>query len=178
MSARNHVPYLEDPSKPLNSKEALTSVGMSRDHGIFEFSLNNDCNHWAAAAATHEPDDDVDWDAVVGRQNGKLVDDIGEADTESNDSEDVHPDDDFEGIDDNCIKMEYVREGTFRRFPTTTKAGPEWESVSHRLTVDADTGNILEDIHIDCRVDPGLWRALPRHTLRVKGKFLLCGILL
>lgn len=122
------------------------------------------------------PDGDVSWVVVAGRQVEKKVDDIGEADTVSDDSENWHPDDDFEEIDDSWAKMESAREGTFRRCPTTTKEGPDWLSVYHRTTENADTGEILEDIQIDCHAVPGLWRRRPRKNMSLKVLFLLSGI--
>lgn len=71
LSIHNNVPYLEDQSKPWDSLEALSAVGLSRNRGHVVFSLNIVCNQWAVAVATHEPDDDVSWDVGVGRQDGK-----------------------------------------------------------------------------------------------------------
>lgn len=70
----------------MDSFEALISDGLSRTHGNFELSLNNFHNQWAAAVATHEPDDDVSWDVVAGQQAENMVCDVGDADNESNDS--------------------------------------------------------------------------------------------
>lgn len=83
-SVHNNVPYLEDRSKSLDSFAALTSVGLSRDQGKCESSLATSRDKWAAAAATHAPDDDVYWEVVAGRRNKKNIEDTREVDTESN----------------------------------------------------------------------------------------------
>ena len=59
--------------------------------------------HLAAAAATRELDDDRSWTDVFGHEEACHGDDAYKADEGSNDSEDWHPDDDFEDIDPDTL---------------------------------------------------------------------------
>ena len=42
-----------------------------------------------------------------------------------------------------------------RYFLTTKKGGPAWETVSNRVTINTDTGDVIQDLEIDHAADDG-----------------------
>ena len=56
------------------------------------------------------------------------------------------------GVDAGCAKelKQWIRKDTsVECFLTTKKGGPSWELVTRRVTINSDTGEVIQDLKID-----------------------------
>lgn len=118
----NDVPDLDDDPMWNYERTILTSVGMTTDEDTLNSrTAESPYSRLAAAATTREPDADISWAVVAGYDVTPHAKGTGDDDNASHDSDDWHPDDEFEELDPEGPILEYVRGGNFSRCVTTCK---------------------------------------------------------